>query len=91
MSALAQQYGALNLAQGFPEYSSSPRLISLATQAMRIGHNQYAPMAGLPLLRERIATKISCLYGCTIDSEEEVHAAFTLEGLALRRHALCPV
>ncbi len=72
MSALAQQYGALNLAQGFPEYSSSPQLIDLVTQAMQAGHNQYAPMAGLPLLRERIATKIHQLYGYAIDPVAEV-------------------
>lgn len=91
MSALAQQHGALNLAQGFPEYSSSPRLMDFVTQAMQAEHNQYAPMPGLPLLRERIAAKISQLYGCAIDSAEEVtitagatQALFTAIGAFVR-------
>ncbi len=72
MSALAQEHGAINLAQGFPDYSSPPRLMDMVNQAMREGHNQYAPMTGLPLLRERIAAKLNKSYGCEIDPVQEI-------------------
>ncbi len=72
MSALAQEHGAINLAQGFPDFSSSPELMELVSKAMRDGHNQYAPMAGLPLLRERIAAKLNQSYGCEIDPGSEI-------------------
>jgi len=72
MSALAQEHGAINLAQGFPDYSSAPRLMDLVNQAMRDGYNQYAPMTGLPLLRERIAAKLNQSYGCEVDPGSEI-------------------
>ena len=72
MSALAQEHGAINLAQGFPDFASSQRLNELVAHYMRQGYNQYAPMAGLPLLRQRIAEKIDGLYGVKIDPVQEV-------------------
>ena len=72
MSALAQQYGAVNLGQGFPDFDCDPALIDAVDAAMRAGHNQYPPMPGLPLLRERIAAKIEALYGHCYDPGTEV-------------------
>ena len=72
MSALAAKHNAINLSQGFPNYSSSKRLLDLVNEYMQKGHNQYAPMAGLPALRERIAEKIQNLYNINIDPEEEI-------------------
>ncbi len=72
MSALATQHGAVNLGQGFPDFSCDPALVDAVEQAMRAGHNQYPPMAGLPLLRERIAEKIESLYGRRVDPGAEV-------------------
>ena len=72
MSALAQQHGAVNLGQGFPDFDCDPALIDAVDAAMRAGHNQYPPMPGLPLLRERIAAKIEALYGHRYDAETEV-------------------
>ncbi|AEE50982.1 methionine aminotransferase [Haliscomenobacter hydrossis] len=72
MSALAQEHGAINLAQGFPDFASSQRLSELVAHYMRQGYNQYAPMAGLPLLRQRIAEKIDGLYGVKIDPDQEI-------------------
>jgi methionine aminotransferase len=72
MSALAQQHGAVNLGQGFPDFDCDPRLIDAVDAAMRGGLNQYPPMAGLPLLRERVAAKIESLYGHRYDPCEEV-------------------
>src|SRR6185295_630020 len=72
MSALAQQHGAVNLGQGFPDYTIDPALIDLVTAAMRAGHNQYPLMPGVPALREAIAAKASRLYGYSYDPEHEV-------------------
>ena len=58
MSGLANETGAINLSQGFPNFEVSPELISLYHQAMRDGYNQYAPMQGLMSLREVIAEKM---------------------------------
>ena len=63
MSKLAADAGALNLSQGFPNFETDPVLLDLVTKAMRAGHNQYAPMAGVPALREAIAQKSTRLYG----------------------------
>jgi methionine transaminase len=72
MSALANKHGALNLSQGFPGFSSSPELIDLVTKYMKQGLNQYAPMPGVPVLRERIVEKYKKLYGVDYDVEKEV-------------------
>ena len=64
MSALAQQHGAVNLGQGFPDFDCDPRAARRGqpTRCKR-GLNQYPPMAGVPALREAIAAKIESLYG----------------------------
>jgi methionine aminotransferase len=72
MSALAQQHGAINLSQGFPDFDAPADLLSLLEQATKQGHNQYAPMAGVPALREAIAHKVQALYGATYDPGDEV-------------------
>ncbi len=72
MSALAQQHGAVNLGQGFPDFDCDPRLVDALTRAMRAGHNQYPPMAGVPALREAIAAKIEALYGHRYDAGDEI-------------------
>jgi methionine aminotransferase len=59
MTLLAQETGALNLAQGFPDYDPPQELLeALARHARTPGHHQYAPMPGLPRLREAIATHL---------------------------------
>ena len=72
MSGLAQQYNAINLSQGFPDFPIDEQLSALVDQAMREGHNQYAPMPGLPGLRHAIAQNFSLRYGLTIDPELEI-------------------
>lgn len=72
MSALAAEVGAINLSQGFPDYDCSPELIELISKAMRDGHNQYAPMAGVLALREEIALKVEKLYGAKYDPVNEI-------------------
>jgi methionine transaminase len=72
MSRRARELNALNLGQGFPDYDIDPRLTELVGAAMSAGHNQYAPMEGLPALRERIAAKLRSSYGRSFDPEEEI-------------------
>lgn len=72
MSRLAQECGAINLSQGFPDFPIDGKLIDLVDKAMRAGHNQYAPMPGLPALREAIAAKVQRLYDFSYDPEREV-------------------
>ncbi|MBS7563150.1 methionine aminotransferase [Mucilaginibacter sp. Bleaf8] len=72
MSALANEVGAINLSQGFPDYECPAELVELVNTAMKNGHNQYAPMAGLLALRERIANKTEKLYGAVYNPETEI-------------------
>lgn len=72
MSALAAEVGAINLSQGFPDYDCSPELIELVNQAMKAGHNQYAPMAGVKALRDEIALKTKKLYDADYDADTEI-------------------
>ena len=72
MSALATEVGAINLSQGFPDFNTSPELIELVNIAMKDGHNQYAPMAGVMALREQIAIKTKKLYGADYNPETEI-------------------
>lgn len=72
MSALAQQHGAVNLGQGFPDFDCDAALLDAVARAMRDGLNQYAPMAGVPLLRTAVAAKIESLYGRRYDADSEI-------------------
>ncbi|HEX6363147.1 MAG TPA: aminotransferase class I/II-fold pyridoxal phosphate-dependent enzyme, partial [Albitalea sp.] len=72
MSALAQEHGAVNLGQGFPDFACDPRLLDAVDDAMREGLNQYPPMAGVPALREAVAAKMESMYGRRYDPGTEV-------------------
>ena len=72
MSALAQEVGAVNLGQGFPDFGCDPRLLDMMNEAMRGGWNQYPPMTGIPALREEIAKKVFELYGRQYDVAAEI-------------------
>lgn len=72
MSAMAREENAINMAQGFPDFNCSPKLIELVTKAMNNQHNQYAPMPGIPALREKIAEKTFELYSAQYDVEREI-------------------
>lgn len=72
MSKLAADHNAINLSQGFPGFDSDKTLINLVSKAMHDGHNQYAPMAGLPALRESVCNKINTLYGSSYNPETEI-------------------
>lgn len=72
MSALANKYGAINLSQGFPNFPSSTALNELVFKYMQKGYNQYAPMAGVPALREQLAQKVKNMYGRNINADTEI-------------------
>ncbi len=72
MSKLAADVGAINLSQGFPDFQAEPALFEAVDRAMREGHNQYPPMAGLPALRQAIAAKVQALYGRAYDPDSEI-------------------
>ncbi|MFZ6813247.1 pyridoxal phosphate-dependent aminotransferase [Undibacterium sp. Rencai35W] len=72
MSALAAEKKAVNLGQGFPDFDCDPSLVDAVSKAMLDGHNQYPPMAGVPVLRAEIARKIKALYGRAYDTESEI-------------------
>lgn len=72
MSRLAQECGAINLSQGFPDFNAEDVLFERVAHWMRAGHNQYAPMAGVAPLREAIAGKVAALYGTEYHAEAEV-------------------
>ena len=72
MSKLAAEYNAINLSQGFPDYSADPKLVELVNKAMKDGFNQYAPMPGNQLLKETIAQKVKNLYNVKYDPDTEI-------------------
>ena len=72
MSRLAAECGAVNLSQGFPDFQAEPALFDAMHRHMLAGRNQYAPMAGMPELRQAIVDKVASLYGARFDPETEV-------------------
>ena len=72
MSALASEYNAINLGQGFPDFPMDETLAELAKKAIGDGYNQYAPMAGYLPLRESIAHKIETLYQNKISANDNI-------------------
>jgi len=72
MSQLAAEHGAVNLGQGFPDFDVPQRLVDALAAAMRAGHNQYAPMTGIPALRQAIAEKTERVYGHLPDADAEI-------------------
>ncbi len=72
MSRMAAECGAVNLSQGFPDFQAEPALFDAMHRHMLAGRNQYAPMAGLPELRQAIVDKVAALYGTRFDVESEV-------------------
>jgi methionine aminotransferase len=72
MTRLANEHGAINLSQGFPDFDCAPELVEAVARHMRAGHNQYAPMPGVLALREALAMKIERLYGRRYDPATEI-------------------
>jgi N-succinyldiaminopimelate aminotransferase len=90
MSALAVRTGAINLGQGFPDTDGPAEVAEAAREAIRVGHNQYAPGKGIPELRQAIADHQRRFYGIELDPETEVLVtAGATEALTAAICALC--
>ncbi len=72
MTKLSNDYNAINLSQGFPDFDVHSDLLNLVNKYMRSGHNQYAPMQGVLILREMIAEKVMELYNAVYDPVSEI-------------------
>lgn len=72
MSELANQYNAVDLSRGFPDFQISPELIALFCDSIKKGHNQYAPVCGILPLREKIAERIENTYSQIFSPNTEI-------------------
>ena len=72
MSALAAEHGAINLGQGFPDIEGPGEIVEAAQRFLGDGRNQYAPLAGVPELREAVAAANARFYGIEVDPRSEV-------------------
>ncbi len=87
MTALAQSTGAINLGQGFPDEDGPAAVIEAAVQALREGHNQYAPLPGVPALRDAVLDHQRERYG--LDHEDVLVTFGATEAIASAVLALC--
>jgi N-succinyldiaminopimelate aminotransferase len=90
MSSLAERTGAINLGQGFPDEDGPAEVLEAAQRAIRDGHNQYAPLPGVPALRAAIAAHQQRFYGIHLDPDEQVQVTFgATEAIAAALLGLC--
>ena len=90
MSALAERTGAINLGQGFPDEDGPAEVLEAAAAAMRDGHNQYAPLPGVPALRHAVAEHQRHFYGIDVDPEAGVQVTFgATEAIAAALLGIC--
>jgi N-succinyldiaminopimelate aminotransferase len=90
MSALAERTGAINLGQGFPDEDGPAEVLEAAERALRDGHNQYAPLPGVPALRAAIAEHQARFYGIELDPETEIQVTFgATEAIAAALLGIC--
>ncbi len=76
MSALAERTGAVNLGQGFPDEDGPAEVLEAAVAALNAGHNQYAPLPGVPALRAAIAAHQARFYGLDVRPDAGVQVTF---------------
>ena len=72
MSRMAQQYNAINLSQGFPDFDCPAELRERVSFYLNDRRNQYAPMTGVAELRQQIAFKLTDVYGCSVHADHEI-------------------
>ena len=73
MTTLANECGAINLSQGFPDFTVDPLLIEYVNEFMKAGFNQYPPMTGIPQIRENISKMTKEFYGRDYDVDKEIN------------------
>lgn len=92
MTRLANEHGAINLAQGFPDFDGPQFVKDAAVAAIRAGHGQYARMSGLPEVHTALATKYRRQWGLDYRAEEEFTVtAGATEAIFAAVNALCDV
>lgn len=92
MTRLANEHGAINLAQGFPDFDGPQFVKDAAIAAIRAGHGQYARMSGLPNVHTALATKYRRQWGLDYRAEEEFTVtAGATEAIFATVNALCDV
>lgn len=74
MTRLADQYGAINLSQGFPDFDPPQELIEAAARAVREGYNQYGQTWGIPAFRHALAQKQHHFMGLPLDPDQHITA-----------------
>jgi N-succinyldiaminopimelate aminotransferase len=87
MTALAARTGAINLGQGFPDTDGPAAVVEAAVAALRAGENQYAPLAGVPVLREAVFEHQRAWYH--LDPDEVLVTFGATEAIAAALLALC--
>ena len=87
MTALAVRTGAINLGQGFPDEDGPAAVIEAAVAALRSGHNQYAPLPGVPALREAVLEHQRSYYG--LEPEDVLITFGATEAIAAALLGLC--
>lgn len=81
MSKMAQDHGAINLSQGFPDFEVAPELIDRVTHYMKVGNNQYPPMSGVPDLRNAITKKIKRSYDTNVHPDQVLITCGAIEAI----------
>jgi N-succinyldiaminopimelate aminotransferase len=87
MTALAVRTGAINLGQGFPDTNGPSAVIEAAVSALRAGENQYAPLPGVPALREAVLEHQHDWYG--LEPEDVLVTFGATEAIASALLGLC--
>ena len=72
MSQLANDYQAINLSQGFPNFPEDNQLLEISSRLIKQNIHQYAPMAGVPTLLEKIALQTEKKYNRKINFSSEI-------------------
>lgn len=81
MSQMANDYQAINLSQGFPDFDGPSALLNAVGSYIAKGMNQYSPMSGIPVLREQIAAKVARLYANPVSADEVTVTSGATEAL----------
>lgn len=81
MSQMANDYQAINLSQGFPDFDGPSALLNAVGSYIAKGMNQYSPMSGIPVLREQIAAKVTRLYANPVSADEVTVTSGATEAL----------
>jgi N-succinyldiaminopimelate aminotransferase len=87
MTALAVRTGAINLGQGFPDEDGPAEVIEAAVAALRGGENQYAPLPGVPALRDAVLEHQRSWYG--LEPEDLLITFGATEAIAAALLGLC--